>query len=120
MRQQVVAEARAWIGTPFVHQQRCKGVAVDCAGLIIGVARALGLVAEDFDVNGYQRTPDGHSLIASAEQHMRRITREQMGPGDVVVVRWYREPQHLGILTDYNTAAWPGCTPSRRRTARAR
>ena len=34
----VVKEARTWIGTPFVHQGRTKGLACDCLGLMIGVA----------------------------------------------------------------------------------
>ena len=42
-RLEVVCEARTWLGTPFHHQARAKGEACDCAGLVIGVARALGV-----------------------------------------------------------------------------
>lgn len=34
---EVVTEAREWIGTPYIHQQRKKGAATDCVGLIIGL-----------------------------------------------------------------------------------
>ena len=40
-REQVVAEARSWLGTPFQHQQALKGVGVDCLTLIIAVYRAV-------------------------------------------------------------------------------
>ncbi len=36
-----VAAARAWIGTPYVHQASVKGVGCDCLGLLRGVWREL-------------------------------------------------------------------------------
>jgi cell wall-associated NlpC family hydrolase len=100
-RADVVAAARGWISTPFHHQARLRGVGVDCAGLVIGVARELGLVAPDFDVGGYSRVPDGSSLIRWCDAYMQRSTRADMLPGDVIVVRFDRDPQHLGLLGDY-------------------
>lgn len=100
-RADVIAAARQWIDTPFHHQARLKGVGVDCVGLVIGVARELGLIAPDFDVVGYPRVPDGTSLMELAATHMTPIDRAAMQPGDVVVVSFDRDPQHLGILGDY-------------------
>jgi len=101
-RTDVVAAARTWLGTPFHHQARLQGVGVDCVGLVIGVARTLGLVAPDFDVAAYPRMPDGKSLMHLVQMHMRGLqVDEAMQPGDVVVVRFDRDPQHLGILGDY-------------------
>lgn len=100
-RADVIAEARTWINTPYVHQHRAKGHGVDCAGLVIGVARALGLVAADFDVNGYARTPDGASLLVECDRFMDRIPIHELRPGNVLVIRFQKEPQHLGIIGDY-------------------
>jgi NlpC/P60 family putative phage cell wall peptidase len=100
-RTEVVAAARSWIGTPFAHQARLKGVGVDCIGLVIGVGRELGFCAPDFDVSGYARNPDGKSLMALSRVHMSQISREAMQPGDVVVVRFGDYPQHFGVLADY-------------------
>ena len=36
--QDVVAEARRWLGTPWRHQARLRGVGVDCGGLVVCVA----------------------------------------------------------------------------------
>jgi cell wall-associated NlpC family hydrolase len=99
-RAQIVAEARAWLGTPWVHQHRTQGVAVDCAGLVIGVARNLGLVPPDFDVQGYGRQPDG-TLLDVCTQSMRRVPQNAMQPGDVLVVSLDADPQHMGILVPY-------------------
>jgi cell wall-associated NlpC family hydrolase len=116
-RTDVVAAARSWLGTPFHHQARLQGVGVDCVGLVIGVARTLGLVPPGFDVQAYPRMPDGKSLMHLVHLHMRPLQIDQpMQPGDVVVVRFDADPQHLGILGDYrhgglsiiHAAATPG------------
>lgn len=100
-RADVVACARSWLDTPYQHQARLKGVGVDCAGLVIGVARELGIVAPDFDVQGYARQPDGSSLLQWCAQSMPEIRRDQMQRGDVVVVAFDAAPGHLGIVADY-------------------
>lgn len=100
-RAAVVAEARTWLGTKWVHQHRTKGVGVDCGGLVIGVARVLGLVAPDMDVNHYARVPDGTSLLAHCDAWMQRIAVDTIQPGDVLVLRFDTDPQHLAIVADY-------------------
>lgn len=100
-RADVVACARTWLGTRFHHRERQKGLGVDCAGLIIGVARELALVAPDFDIPPYRSMPDGRTLLLWCDQHMDRIERDAMAPGDVVVLVPDERPQHMGFLGDY-------------------
>lgn len=107
-RADVVAEARRWIGTPYVHQARQRGVGCDCAGLIGGVALALGLVPPqwweqhfDPEFGGYARVPDGDALLGIAPRFMTAIEPSQAGPGDVVLIRWRRDPQHFGLVADH-------------------
>jgi NlpC/P60 family putative phage cell wall peptidase len=100
-RADIVTAARTWAETPFHHQARLKGVGCDCIGLVIGVARELGLITPEFDIAGYPRVPDGTTLMATAHEHMTEIRREAMQPGDVVVVSFDKDPQHFGILGDY-------------------
>ena len=44
MRDAVVAEAKTWLGTPWRHMQRIKGVGVDCANLPAAVYEACGVI----------------------------------------------------------------------------
>lgn len=99
-RAQFVGEARTWLDTPYRHQGRLKGVSVDCVGLVIGVAQALGL--SDFDVTDYDKRPDG-TLQVRCEAHMMPIPRGDALPGDVLLFHWANNPIHLAILTDENT-----------------
>jgi len=38
---EVVAAARAWLGTPYRHRASVRGAGCDCLGLLRGVWRAL-------------------------------------------------------------------------------
>jgi cell wall-associated NlpC family hydrolase len=99
----VVGAARGHLGTPWQHQGRLPGVALDCAGLIICVARQLGLVAPDWDVNGYARMPDG-TMLDWCDQHMQRAPEIELGA--VLVLKIVSQPQHLGIVGDYRHGGW--------------
>lgn len=94
----VVAAARSHLGTQWQHQGRLPGVALDCAGLVICVARELGLVPADWDVPPYSRRPDG-SMLEWCDRMMQR--RGAPAPGRVLVLAVRNDPQHLGIVADY-------------------
>ena len=94
-----MAEARTWLGTPFRHQGRAKGAGVDCAGLVVGVAKALGL--SEFDTTAYGRLPNGHQMRRLCDEHLRSIQLDALLPGDVLLMAWRRYPQHLAIVADH-------------------
>lgn len=97
----VVRVARGYLGTPFHHQARLPGVGLDCAGVVICAGRALGLLAPDFDVTGYGRTPDGVSLLGWCRDSLHDVPRAEMAPGNVLCVAWETMPHHLAVLADY-------------------
>ena len=55
-RADVMTEAESWRGTPFQHQGRSEH-GVDCAGLVVMVGRALGLLTPEQDFTVYGRVP---------------------------------------------------------------
>jgi cell wall-associated NlpC family hydrolase len=98
-RADVVAEARSWIGTPFHHQGRLKGVGVDCAGVAVGTARALGL--EYADAEGYARIPSGGQFMATVESVTDAVSFLDVLPGDLMIFAFAGEPQHIAIVSDF-------------------
>lgn len=92
--------ARSWLGTRFEHQGRSRH-GVDCAGLVICVLREMGYVAPDFDVNGYERQPDG-SMFRICDEMLPRAPVEA---GSIFVMRFAQEPQHMGFVAPYR---WGG------------
>lgn len=94
---EVVSTARNWIGVKFRHQGRDR-TGVDCAGLVICVAKELGLT--DFDTTGYaRRITDGIYIRRLCEQEMDMT--ETTEPGDVLLMRFCTYPSHLAIVATY-------------------
>jgi NlpC/P60 family putative phage cell wall peptidase len=98
-RADIISEAKTWIGTPFKHQGRIKGVGVDCAGLVIGIAHVLQI--STFDCTTYSHMPDGVTLRRLLGQHLRPKFVSGVHPGDILLLRFDAEPQHLAILSDH-------------------
>lgn len=103
-RDRIVAEARAWIGTPYRHQASLKGVGCDCLGLIRGVWRTL-YGAEPEATPAY--APDwaeatgAEALAAAAQRHMIGIDPRAFSSGDLLLFRWRSgfPAKHAAIAT---------------------
>lgn len=98
-RETIVAEARSWLGTRFHHQGRAKGMGCDCAGLVIGVGRDLGLMKQ-YDFRAYGRLPHAGTLEKQVASQLLPINIDDAKPGDVYLMVFEKEPQHLAIATD--------------------
>ena len=101
----VVAEAKAWLGTPYRHQGTRKGVGCDCVGLVLGVWRAVqgtppelpGHYAPDWaEAGGEER------FLAAMRRHFREKPSVDMKAGDVLLFRWrpHLPAKHAGILVE--------------------
>jgi NlpC/P60 family putative phage cell wall peptidase len=104
-RSLIIAEARAWIGTPYRHQASLKGIGCDCLGLVRGVWRAL-LGPEPEAAPPYARdwaeASGLESLAEAATRHLIALDDpSSFSPGDVLLFR-YREryaAKHAGLAT---------------------
>ena len=95
--QDIIAVAREFLKTPFVHQGRLPGKALDCAGLVVVTAQRLGL--EVIDVQDYSRLPNNGALEAmlDIQPSLHGVGRGEAQPGDVLLMKFKKEPTHLGI-----------------------
>lgn len=100
-RDQIVAAARSWIGTPYHHQQSVKGVGCDCLGLVRGVWRDLA-GNEPAVVPAY-----GPSWAEGGEDKMLNAFGDYLDaaqyvmPGTVLAFRYRRNlpARHVAIAT---------------------
>lgn len=95
----IISTARSYLNTPFHHQARVKGVGIDCAGLLICVARDLGL--QHYDVQGYSRVPSGAEFERHLAANLDRIM--EIEPGCVLLMAFDSDPQHVAICTSLTT-----------------
>ena len=98
----VVAAARSWIGTPYVHRASLKGVGADCLGLLRGGWRDV-LACEPEDVPQYSADWNDmrrdEPLWGSCLRHMSVKGVDADAAGDVVLFRMRdaASAKHLGI-----------------------
>lgn len=90
--------ARSFIGTPFSHQGRSPGAALDCAGMVICAAKKCGLDLPDKE--SYATVPDGMEFVQIIESVCNRIPLAVIKPGDLLVFAWTKEPQHIAIVSN--------------------
>lgn len=93
----VVDAARECVGTPFQHQGRLIGVALDCAGVVSYAVQSVGW--DVLEVQGYGRTPNKGLLKKALDEQPGLYQVWDKHTGDILLMRFVNEPQHLGIFT---------------------
>jgi NlpC/P60 family putative phage cell wall peptidase len=106
----LLAEARAWIGTPYRHQASTKGAGTDCLGLLRGVWRAV-LGGEPEPVPPYTEdwAEPVHTevLLQAAQRWLVPKPLNVASPGDVLLFRMRDSgiAKHLGIQSEIGPQA---------------
>ena len=102
-RTDIIRAARAWIGTPYIHQASVKGAGCDCLGLLRGVWRELHggepETAPPYSPDWAEATGE-ETLYTALSRHLREIDKRDMAAGDVALFRMAPNgpAKHCGIL----------------------
>ena len=105
-RPEVVAVARAWIGTPYLHQASLQGVGTDCLGLLRGVWRAV-MGQEPQSVPAYtmdwSEASGTEEMLAAAFRWLVEKPLAEAALGDVIVFRMRPGfvAKHVGIVSAF-------------------
>ena len=109
IRTEIIEEADGWLGTPWQHQACVKGAGVDCAMLIAGIARNVGLITSEEmkEIPPYPKDWHFHQDFALLPFIMEKLDckekqKRYMRAGDILVFKIGRVPSHLGILLEDN------------------
>jgi NlpC/P60 family putative phage cell wall peptidase len=99
---QLIEDARTWLGTPHRHQGSIKGVGCDCVGFLAEVALETGLITPELRAefpNDYSQQPAAGELRRLCSSRLCLVPYASRAPGDIVLMRFAVEPQHLAMLT---------------------
>ena len=96
MSQRALQIAQNWLGTPFLEGASQRGAGCDCAGLIEGIARELGLSCPS-------RQSVDHDVLAAASIFLTPC--DDVEAGDLILLARvpHGPPLHAGIVTDTGT-----------------
>jgi NlpC/P60 family putative phage cell wall peptidase len=106
-RQAVVAEALTWLGTPYHHHARVKGVGVDCAQLLCAVYEACGCVPH-IDPGNYAHDwhlHRGEEIFIEWLEKAGARKVQAPAPGDVVLFKYGRAFSHGAVVACRHGAA---------------
>jgi|APMI01.1.fsa_nt_gi cell wall-associated NlpC family hydrolase len=102
-RAAIIAEAQAWLRTPWHHNASVRGAGVDCAQLIKACYVGAG-VLPDFAVPDYpvdfMLHVDAERLCQTIVDNGGRLT-DTPKPGDVVVWQFGKSFSHAGLVVDW-------------------
>lgn len=104
-RPEIVAAARAWLGTPYLHQASCRGAGSDCLGLILGLWRELyGALPEPVPAytQDWSETGREERLWQAARRHMIEKPLADAAGGDVLLFRMRDGgvAKHIGLQAE--------------------
>jgi NlpC/P60 family putative phage cell wall peptidase len=107
-RSEIVRAARSWIGTPYHHQASCKGIGVDCLGLVRGVWRDVfgsDCEAPPSYTRDWAEASGVETMLIGAAQHLRPADANLPQPGDVLIFRLRAGcvAKHAGIVSNAST-----------------
>ena len=108
-REDVIAEATQWVGTPFHDRAGVKGHGTDCLHLVVRVYQAVGLL-EKFDPPVYSPQWFQHRqeplFLDGIAKHAHQVEVAQ--PGDIAMLNLGRHAAHAAIIVDHYTMihAW--------------
>lgn len=98
--QLLINAARRWLDVPYQHQGRTRH-GVDCLGLLVVLARELGV--SDYDEAAYSRNPSGRHMRLMLDAHLiPKDRRRAFAVGDVLHMAAGIQPQHLAIVSGVN------------------
>ena len=101
-RRAVIAEARSWIGTPWVASGAAKGIGANCLGFLAGVAGNVGLnaLADAFvPYGGFAVPPQPTALLRGLCRHLQRTSWRQARPADLLLFDLGDGLRHVAMLT---------------------
>ena len=106
-RDDIVAEARSWLGTKWQHQASLKGKAADCIGLVRGVYTDLtGITVQtpiDYPATWHLYRQE-EWLYPEVAKYAEEIPVTDTQPGDVLLFGFGKGPAaHCGILVTADT-----------------
>ncbi|MGH8520140.1 MAG: NlpC/P60 family protein [Gammaproteobacteria bacterium] len=98
----LIAAARTWLQTPYRHQASVKGLGADCVGFLRGAAVEAGVITPELAESlptDYSRQPAGGELRRRMGELLMPAPLENLRPGDLLLIRFAREDQHVAMLT---------------------
>lgn len=97
-RADLIATARKYVGTKYVHQGRYPKTGLDCSGLLLMVAAENGIKLTDR--LGYYRKPNSQEFVELFTSQFDAVEGREWRLGCIGIFTTDRFPLHAGLFTE--------------------
>jgi len=97
-RADLIATARKYVGTRYVHQGRYAPTGLDCSGVLLLVGRENGIELEDKP--GYYKNPNSADFVSHFTSQFLPVPEREWRLGCIGIFTTDRFPLHAGIFTE--------------------
>ncbi|MEM7243268.1 MAG: NlpC/P60 family protein [Pseudomonadota bacterium] len=100
--EEIAVIARAWLGTPFVHQASMKGQGADCLGFVRGVWQEVhadrAIPKMDYAPHWFEQTCE-ERLLDGLSNYLSICPNAEISSGRILLFRLFRKypAQHVGL-----------------------
>lgn len=102
----LIKDARSWIGTSYKHQGRVKKNlsnlgGCDCLGLIMGLKLKTkdNFWLKEFDLQDYPKKLSSNIMLETLDLYLNRVTNNELQIGNIILIKLGAWPQHLAIVS---------------------
>lgn len=99
----IISEAKSWVGTPYHHQARIKGVGVDCANLIAGIFEECGFIPinlEPYSLQWHLHNKEEKMINILLSYGCLKVDTNDPSPGQIITFQMGKVSGHIGIMVD--------------------
>ncbi len=98
-QKKIISIARSCVGSSFRHQGRDPANGLDCIGLIVYVAKAIGLTG--FDHKDYKKIPEKFAISRQAiAAGFMACPRNDLTAGHILILKFGKYLEHAAIISD--------------------
>ena len=98
-RENLLIEARTWLGTPWMHNQCVKGVGVDCVNFVWAVAKESGLNGSDLPTR-YARVSRYREIEKYLDDCFPSTPIDELVRGNILLFQLNGYGSHVAYATE--------------------
>lgn len=98
----LIEKAREWIGTEWHHNQRQKGIAVDCVNFLSEVAKESGLEIEEIPEE-YGRVATENKIELYLDRNFLKKSSDIIERNDIILYSFFGLNNHVAIASSETT-----------------
>jgi cell wall-associated NlpC family hydrolase len=98
----LIEVARSWLNTPWQHNQKTKGIGVDCVNFLNAIANESGVIIEEIPEH-YGRVATDNNIEEYLERNFKKKPTKDIEKNNIILYAFSGYKNHVALATSNNT-----------------